>query len=213
MPLVLREKVSEDADMGIWEITETAEQLSNEFLFLPEDQVFYNSLKAGKRKLHWLSSRVLLRKLLGSAIPAEIRTDVHDKPHLTNFPHHFSISHSASHAAVIISKAHRVGIDIEEIQPKIERIARKFLSVKELSYIAEGSDRIQKLYTCWSAKEALYKLQGEKNVSFKDNIHLAPFTYFPEGFIEAILVKEDVKSDFYISYRAFGSYMLAWVVE
>src|SRR5690606_36591656 len=96
-----------------------------------------------------------------------ISYDENGKPYLNNGLA-FSISHSGIYAAIIINKT-GCGIDIEKISPKVERIKHKFLNDTDLELIDSLDDYPLKILTMyWCAKEALYKLYGNKKLIFKD---------------------------------------------
>ena len=103
-------------------------------------------------------------------------------------------------------------IDIELIKDKIERIANKFLSAKELEFIQE-QERIEQLYVCWCAKEAIYKLHGKKNVSFVENIDLKPFHYSGNGSFSANLDVGSIHKEFKVHYEKFDEYMIGFVSD
>lgn len=212
MPIQLLKQIHPEVELGIWKINETPEELLSKLILTDQESAYYQRLRAGSRAMQWLGSRVLLRQMIGTSDFIDFRIDSHDKPYLFNFPHHFSITHSHEYAAVIMSETCLVGMDIEEIHPKIERIAHKFMSDIELSYLSVA-DRIIQLYACWTAKEALYKLYGKKGVSFKDNILLSPFTYAASGEITAILAIDAFYKQFSIHYEVLDNYMMAWVID
>ena len=112
----------------------------------------------------------------------------------------------------MVSKNKAVGIDIELIKNKIERIANKFLSAKELEFIQE-QERIEQLYVCWCAKEAIYKLHGKKNVSFVENIELKPFHYSGNGSFSANLDIGSTHKEFKVHYEKFDEYMIGFVSD
>jgi phosphopantetheine--protein transferase-like protein len=105
-----------------------------------------------------------------------------------------------------------VGIDFELIKDKIERVARKFMSPAELTFIDQGK-HTEHLYACWCAKEAIYKLQGKRNVSFLNNIHIAPFIYAGEGCIPVSLSSTDQDQQFVVHYEKFNDYMLGYAAQ
>src|SRR5882762_7944694 len=165
MAIAYRQQVDDDTEFAIWKIEEQADELYSQLRLDEQEQAHYESLKVGKRNLHWLGTRVLLRKMLHTDEYIDCQVDAHGKPYLVNLPYHISLSHSFDYAAVMISKTHKVGIDIEQIKQKVERIAGKFLRPEELAFI--GIDkRVEQLYVCWCAKEAVYKCNGQKEVSF-----------------------------------------------
>ncbi len=195
---------------AVWKIEETAEELYKQ-LQLKEHEIDYlEKLNNGKRSLHWLSTRVLLRKMLNTREYIDCRIDEHGKPYLVNFPHHISLSHSYDYAAVIISEDKPVGIDIELIKNKIERVAKKFLNDAELSYI-DLSNPIEHLYVCWCAKEAVYKLHGKNNISFLADIRLEAFNYHNIGQFRVSLNTKTGYSNFEVHYEKFKNYMIGYV--
>jgi phosphopantetheine--protein transferase-like protein len=112
----------------------------------------------------------------------------------------------------MVSKNKSVGIDIELIKDKIERIATKFMSAEELLFIQE-KQRIEHLYVCWCAKEAVYKLHGKKNVSFVENIELKPFHYEGNGSFSAKLDVGITHKEFTVHYEKFDDYMIGFVSD
>ncbi|UKJ07891.1 4'-phosphopantetheinyl transferase family protein [Solitalea lacus] len=210
MAIVLHKIIDTDTEFAIWKIEEPAELLYSKLQLDQSEKEVYETLSKGKRELHWLSSRVLLRTLINTPDFIKTGLDEHHKPYLVNFPHHFSLSHSFDYAAVMISKSKKVGIDIELVKDKILRIADKFLTPEELSFI-DPKQTVKHLYACWAAKEALYKLFGKKGVSLKDDILLQPFTFDVNGTIGASILNNNCNTDFEISYLQFDGYMIAHV--
>ena len=70
-----------------------------------------------------------------------------------------------------------VGIDIEMQRDKILRIAHKFTPVSEYRTLANTEAVIRKLTIVWGAKESLYKIYGEKGLSFLDHINVNDFLF------------------------------------
>ncbi|WP_423146751.1 4'-phosphopantetheinyl transferase family protein [Rubrolithibacter danxiaensis] len=209
MSLVYRKELDKTTAFGLWKIEETEEELLSQLQLKEHETDYLETLNGGKRHLHWLSTRVLLRKMLGDPAYIDCRIDEHGKPFLTNFPYHISLSHSFEYAAVMISEDKEVGIDIEQIRNKIEKIANKFMTDAELEFICE-EQRTHHLYICWCAKEAVYKLQGKRNVSFKDHIHLKPFPYTEKGKFEARLESTEDNRTFDVYFERFEDYMIGY---
>jgi len=210
MAIVYRKKLNDDTEFAIWKIEEAADELYAQLQLHEHEEKVLDGLNNGKRNLHWLSTRVLLRELLNTPHYIDCQIDEHGKPYLPDSPYHISFSHSFDYAAVIISKNKPVGIDIEVIREKIERVANKFLIGQEIKFIS-NRDKVEQLYVCWCAKEAIYKLHGKRNVSFKDNIRLQPFDYQEEGSFEASLETEQEYKTFEVHFEKFKNYMIAYV--
>jgi 4'-phosphopantetheinyl transferase len=211
MAIAYRQQVDDDTEFALWKIEEEAEDLYSQLQLHADEQAYYEKLNKSKRHLHWLGTRVLLRKMLKTDEYIDCKVDTHGKPYLVNLPHHISLSHSFDYAAVMISRSRPVGIDIEQIKQKVERIAGKFMSPHELAFISNDSYRIQQLYVCWCAKEAVYKCYGRKEVSFLDNISLEPFTFDWHGVIAAGLDKGSISLDYQVEYMQYEDYMIGYV--
>ena len=208
MGLAYQKVIDDKTCFAVWKIEETAEDLFSRLQLNDSERTYVESLNNGKRNLHWLSTRVLLRQMLNTDKYIDCRVDEHGKPYLANFPHHISFSHSFDYAAVMISKDKPVGIDIELVKSKITRVANKFMSPVELEFI-DSNHTIPHLYICWCAKEAVYKLNGQGNVSFKDHIHLQPFQYATKGSFVATLEVEEEKQ-LNVCFEAFEDYMIGY---
>ncbi|MES2808241.1 MAG: 4'-phosphopantetheinyl transferase superfamily protein [Bacteroidota bacterium] len=210
MAIAYRQRVDEDTEFALWKIEEQADNLYNQLQLNDDEKAFVENISNGKRHLHWLGTRVLLRRMLNTEEYIDCKVDEHGKPYLVTLPYHISLSHSFDYAAVMISKKSPVGIDIEQVKQKVERIAARFLSPKELAFIDDGK-KINQLYACWCAKEAVYKCYGQKEVSFMDDIALSPFEYTSTGQVNAILSKGDIKKDYTVGYLQYEDYMIGYV--
>ncbi len=212
MPLAYIKEINPQTFIGLWRIEETPDVLEKQLHLKAHELQVLRSLQGNKRNLHWLATRVLLRKMLNTDDYIDCQPDENGKPFLLNLPHQISLSHSYDYAAVMISENSRVGIDIEIMKEKINRVKHKFLNDDELSFI-DNKNTIEHLYVCWCAKEALYKLNGKKETSFKDNISLQPFAYSINGTINACISKSESKTAYKVNYKKFGDYMLGYVEE
>ncbi|HWZ04351.1 MAG TPA: 4'-phosphopantetheinyl transferase superfamily protein [Mucilaginibacter sp.] len=209
MAIAYRQQVDDDTEFAIWKIEEEAEDLYSQLQLNDEEKAYYEQLKIGKRNLHWLGTRVLLRKMLRTDEYIDCKVDAHGKPYLVHLPYHISLSHSFDYAAVMISKE-PVGIDIEQVKQKVERIAHKFMRKEELDFIS-SKYRIEELYVCWCVKEAVYKCFGQKEVSFLHNIFLEPFNFEGHGFVKARLKKDKIDIEYEVGYQQYHDYMIGYV--
>ena len=210
MAIAYRMQVDDDTEFALWKIEEEAESLYNQLQLNETEKAYIESIGNGKRHLHWLGTRVLLRTMLNTADYIDCKVDDHGKPYLVDLPYHISLSHSFDYAAVMISTSKAVGIDIELISPKVERIAHKFLKPNELAAI-DPEHRIDQLYVGWCAKEAVYKCNGRKEVSFLDHIYLEPFEGHDKGTLRAKILKDGYNMDFDVHYLHFDNYMIGYV--
>ncbi|QEC77866.1 4'-phosphopantetheinyl transferase family protein [Mucilaginibacter ginsenosidivorax] len=212
MAIAYRQRIDDDTEFALWKIEEQADELYKQLQLDEAEKAYVEKLSHSKRYLHWLGTRVLLRKMLSTDEYIDCKVDAHGKPYLVNLPYHISLSHSFDYAAVMISKTHKVGIDIEQIKEKVERIASKFMRPDELAFIGEDK-KIEHLYVCWCAKEAVYKCNGQKEVSFADNIFLEPFSFEHHGVLNANLHKNELNLDYTVGYMQYADYMIGYVKE
>lgn len=212
MALVYLRELDSKTRFAIWRIEETAAELLHSVQLNGREKAFVEGLNKGKRTLHWLATRALLRRMLDTTDYIDCPSDENGKPYLANFPQRISLTHSFDYAAVMMSDDREVGIDLEIVKPKITRIADKFMKPEELGFISE-QQKIDQLYAVWCAKEAVYKLQGNKGVSFRDDMTVQPFEYHEQGTLLLDLHASIRRDTFKVFYERFNDYMLGYVVD
>lgn len=213
MSLVYLREIDNQTKFAIWRIEESDDDLLSKLQLDEREKAKLATFNKGKRRLHWLATRVLLRTLLNTSRYIECPSDSNGKPYLANFPQKISLSHSFDYAAAMISTKGEVGIDMEIIKTKVERIQHKFLKPAELAFITQDQSRYEQLYACWCAKEAIYKLQGNAGVSFLNNMTIHPFEYQTQGILRLELDSNQNTHIFEVHYEKFNEYMLAYAVE
>ena len=206
MPLFY-EHINDFAKIAIWHIAE-------EKKFFLDKVPLQREITHPHKQLQHLAGRYLLQHLYPDFPYHLIEIADTRKPFLPNEEYHFSISHCGDYAAVIVSKDHRVGIDIELVTAKVERVKHKFLNAEEIELVNGQSSvinsEIQILTLLWSCKEAVFKWYGSGGIDFKDDIHLNPFDLNnDEGMIKCEFVKEE-KIALSIRYKHFEGMSLAW---
>ncbi len=211
MALVYLRELNSETKFAIWKIEETAAELLERLQLDEREQSILERITKGKRTLHWLASRVLLRYLLKTDSFISCPSDENGKPYLPEYPYEISFTHSYDYAGLMMSQKGPCGIDLELVKDKVVRIKEKFMKPSELAFIQ--NDHIEQLYACWCAKEAVYKLQGNKGVSFLENITISPFRYNAQGVMTVMLQKGSIIRSFDVYYEKFQDYMLGYVVD
>jgi 4'-phosphopantetheinyl transferase len=102
--------------------------------------------------------QAMLRAVYGYDVTIE--HNVAGKPLLSGT--NISISHTCGYAAILLSQQHEVGVDIEYLSERINKIAPRFLRPDEKAYTTE-----ERLVN-WCAKEAAYKLYSEDNLTYQE---------------------------------------------
>ncbi len=212
MPILEHTVLEDKTEIGIWKLEEEDSFFHDQLSLSTEEQKYYETLK-GRRPLEYLCSRFLLHKMSGRDVRAVCIKDDAGKPFLKNSKYSISFSHSHEMVAVIASPK-IVGIDIQKIVPKIERIANKFLNVHELDCIPP-SNRLHELHYFWGAKECLYKAYGRKKVEFKSELLVEAPTFSNGTFSsEGYVLKENFPKIFSLKGQFINDdYLLVTAIE
>jgi 4'-phosphopantetheinyl transferase len=174
MPLHFHKKISNQGEVGLWKIEEDEIFFLEQLQLEQEEEQYIADIK-GHRRLEWLASRFLLHKMSGRTKRSACIKDDNGKPFLVDSLFDISLSHSREFAAVIAAPQ-AVGIDIQKVVDKIDRIAHKFMRDEETESLQEAT-RLEHLHVYWGAKEALYKAYGRRQLDFKEHIFITPFEY------------------------------------
>lgn len=169
--LIQKNILSDHSLLAFWKMEESEEQLRAMCDLCDEDLCRIDNCKAPKRRIELLSVRALL-KAVG------INRTIHysdSKPYLDNG--YISISHSADIAAIIYNPDYPVGIDIEKISPRIQRIATRAFSDEE---IAAANGDLEKLTILWNCKECVFKLAYDEGIDFREMISIQLAEMSPE---------------------------------
>jgi phosphopantetheinyl transferase len=211
MPLIKIIDVNPTTQIGLWEITEEPDTLKWALQWGQEDIKRFRSFNDNLRSMHWLASRVLLRKLLCTEKYIDLQQDEYGKPVIKNFQMEVSISHSGTWVAVMLSDK-PCGVDIQLMDRHLDKLSAKFVSDEERKYAPDDLTDLQ-LYVYWCAKEALYKLYGKKKLDFKEHMFIHPFEEQPRGQVAGRIEKDSILKNLKISYERIDGYMLAYVLE
>jgi phosphopantetheinyl transferase len=206
MPLFYQQNINEHTRLAVWKIEEPED-------FFLSAVPLQREITHPHKRLQHLAGRYLLPYLFPDFPREEILIADTRKPFLKDERYHFSISHCSDYAAAIVSAEERVGIDIEMITPRMERIKQKFLHADELAFVHKYADEYQvKLLTLlWSAKEAMFKWWGRGEVDFSEVLRLEPFSFSTEGMMPAFFFKYNTRVQLEIQYRMFEGLSLTWM--
>ena len=211
MPILLKNEIAPAGEIGVWEVSEPISYFEKRVNLYPAEKIETKILSHRKR-LEWFASRYLLHLMSGRLVRMACVKDSYGKPHLEDSSYQISMSHSNDRVAIIASP-HIVGIDIQKIVGKIERIQNKFLNEKEAKSL-DPLHKLAQLHVYWGAKESLYKAYGRKGLNFKEHILIDPFVYNSNGMH---LSGEVVFGDYHKSFDIFASelddYILVYAIN
>lgn len=211
MALFYQHNINSHTRLAIWRIEEPED-------FFLRHVPLHQEVTHPYKRLQHLAGRFLLRELFADFPLEEIRVADTRRPFLPDEKFHFSISHSGNFAAAIVSTSSRVGIDIELVTPRIERIAHKFLCEEEKVFLEAYSlfDQLRMELTTviWSSKEAIFKWYGAGQVDFRNHMHLnGPVKYASNEWMEVpyLFLKESNKP-LPLRAKIFSPLVLSYVV-
>lgn len=207
MPLYKTIKVNDKTTVYIWHITESLDQLHENLTITKtcEDRIL--GMRSEIHQRGFLSVRQLLK--IAGYKPSDLFYDENGKPHLSD-GNHISITHSFIFSGIIVSESDEIGIDIELVRDKIQRIGHKFADY-EYQYINKNNTTI-KLSIVWCIKESLYKAFATKGVSFKDHIKVIPFDAFGDTAIAWVYYKGQI-SKYRSYYFTVDGFMCAYAIK
>jgi len=203
MPHFFSEKISDIGDAYLWKVTETEEDLLSLRTLSQSEQSHLLSLKNPQKRLHWLAYRILLGEVLGNDFEINYLAD--GKPELVRPKKFLSVSHSKDFVAVFLSDTHAVGVDIEKISDRIQKVYPKFLNETEQQSSNLSDSALLHLY--WGAKEAVYKLFNQHRLLFIEQIHIYSINSEKQTAI-ATVTTHSFQAKVPIIYREIEGYML-----
>ena len=157
MPL-LRIIKRDEATIGLWEMVDGEfDSYTDDYLrgAIGEAEKRY---KSNARRMEYICERALLKDMMNGRI-VNIFHNEDGKPMLNNGLD-ISISHTRGYIAIILSETKNVGIDIEYVSDRVEKISSRFMREDE------SADDIISLLVHWCAKETLYKLFSSEHLDF-----------------------------------------------
>ena len=193
MPLLSIESY-QDARFGIWEMSDSP---SDYHEWYAEASLLY---KSEARRKEYVFVRALLERMTGAK--QVILHDKSGKPYLDGNMQ-ISLSHTKGYCAVIVSDSRAVGIDIEYMSDRVDKIARKFIRNDE-----PMATTIQKLLL-WSAKEAVYKLFSSYRLDYFE-MRVFPFEVSGQGIMRIENLRNHSIVD--VAYRVCQNYVLTYTI-
>ncbi len=158
----------EDIHLKVWKLEEDLDFFKDQVQVIFHDQIFNRTQNTQKQKESLACRLLLCQGLKELNYPIEAISYSHSgKPFMKNGIH-FSFSHTKEFVGCCLSKEKHIGLDVEQSNRNIEKIAPRFLSEKELETF--NSHNLQMI--AWCAKEAIYKALDCKGLSFRDEIQL-----------------------------------------
>lgn len=206
MPLFEKIKLK-NAQIVIWKIEEEESFFRSNTTLSEADQLKLTHISHPKKRLEFLALRQCLR--LCNQGNLDVFYTKNGKPFLNNKEASISFSHNGDYAAVIFSKQLNVGIDIESFRPKIKKLKNRFLRNEEAHCIS-SSNEIEHVTAFWSAKETVLKINGNKQLDFKENIKVSPFLFCYHASIPAYIQQKNLIQSFNLFLKKYPDFLLSY---
>jgi phosphopantetheinyl transferase len=190
--------------IAIWHVTEDLEEL---YYLLPDDEKVrkeaHSRFKSPSRIMEWTAVRVLLCDMLDRQV--DIIYDESGAPHLPDYEGmDISISHTKGYVAIGLSLHGEIGIDIEQISPRVEKVRTRFIRDDE------DAESLHKQLLHWSAKETAFKMLHRRKVDFLKHLKVSQFRESEEGVFQLQEFRTDENQVFDINYKIFPEFVLTY---
>ncbi len=163
-----------DNEVALWLLYARETEENPEKILNPKELQRYRGITSPAKKLEFLSSRLLLKKILNYYLPEKAAsvhsvTDSFGRPfwyiEQQKLPLYFSLSHTKGIIACAVAAIPEIGCDIELIRPRKyeSELTEKVLGKKEMRHYQNQKSKNcarRFFYRCWTLKEAFLKAQG-----------------------------------------------------
>ena len=210
MALYLRKKLDNKAEIAVWQVTETEEELLK-LSSVPTDEM--EEISLFRNESH-RKQKLAVRALLNEVFEEKMYLNHHDngKPYLENCVTNISITHTDKYVAIIIHDEEELGIDIESLDRNFATVEQKALSEDEIDDLNDEKKNEQ-LAIYWCAKEAIFKRMSQNRVNFAEQIEVEKFNLKKEGELEATFIhKDEHEEELELEYMMFDRHVLVWLV-
>ena len=204
---IFKEIISEQTQILIWKYSDEEEFSAD--LILDEKEFENLKQKSPKRLIEKQMVRQMLRKILPNH---KIRYHENGQPYLEPFDKFVSVSHSFPYAVLAISEK-KIGVDIEQVKDRIDKIKLKFLHSTEIDWLGRVESGIEHLMAIWCIKEALFKIHSSKQWSFKEFYVVDEFLLDKFSKIKCKVFDKDREDKFLAHLEKIENYYLAITEE
>lgn len=204
MNLVYKRLFNRSAQVAIFELPKDEAALEHAIRLSQKEQSRLSTITNKEKRIEFIAQRFAIQHHVTQV--GQISHNDLGKPDL-GCHGRVSISHSHGYLAFLTSKEHEVGVDLQVLTPKMERIKKRFLSEEEWSRPAVNDLRTLHIY--WCAKEALFKYYALGNVDFRTELHIEPFEAMSEGIMHG-LIKKEKEERVRLRYKSIGDCILVY---
>ena len=206
MPQIFSTNLDPSGNLLLWRAEEESAWFKEQLNVVPELWEEYDSLANEAIRHRWLASRYAVQQVSRQS-PLNLIKETSGKPILLESENHISLSHCDGYVAAIHGDT-PVGIDVERISHRAQKIKNYFLRDEELELLGKENEA---LILAWSAKESIFKWYGKRNLGYKSQLCIRSI-----DFDEQVMQMELFTSEHNLIQPVFFSLdsekVLTWVV-
>ena len=206
MPQIFTTSLHPSGNLLLWNAEEELVWFKDQLDLLPSLWKEYDSLVNDTIRHRWLASRYAVQQVSQQS-PLELFKDHLGRPYLGVERKPLSLSHCDGFVAAIHADV-SVGIDVERISSRAQKIKNYFLREEELRLLGEENEA---LILAWSAKESLYKWFGEKHLGYKSQLCIRSIDFVGQE-IEIEIKANDLNLIQSVFFRQDFEKILTWTV-
>jgi 4'-phosphopantetheinyl transferase len=206
MPQIFSNNLHPSGNLLLWQSDEELDWFKEQLDLVPDLWVEYDSLVNDSIRHRWLASRYAVQ-LVSQQTPLELIKDPSGRPFLGVERKPLSLSHCEGFVAAIHADV-SVGIDVERVSSRVQKIKNYFMRDEELDLLGEENEA---LILAWSAKESIYKWLGEKHLGYKSQLCIRSIDFMGQAMEIEINTKDHclIQSVF---FRQYPEKALTWTV-
>jgi 4'-phosphopantetheinyl transferase len=206
MPINFFTNLDSSGNLLLWQAEEEIGWFKEQLDLVPNLWEEYESLANDARRHSWLASRYAVQQVTQQS-PLNILKDHSGRPYLDAERKPLSLSHCEGFAAAVHSDV-SVGIDVERISSRVQKIKNYFLRDEELALMGEKNEA---LILAWSAKESIYKWFGEKHLGYKSQLCIRSIDFLGQA-VEIEITTKDHSLIQSVFFRQDSEKVLTWTV-
>ena len=206
MPQIFSTNLHPSGNLLLWQADEESDWFKEQLDLVPGLWVEYESLMNEGIRNRWLASRFAVQQV-SQVSPLELIKDQSGRPYLGVERKPLSLSHCEGFVAAIHADV-SVGIDVERISSRVQKIKNYFMQDEELDLLGEENEA---LILAWSAKESIYKWFGEKHLGYKSQLCIRSIDFIGQE-MEIEINTKDHSLIQPVFFRQDSEKVLTWTV-
>ena len=206
MPQIFSTNLHPSGNLLLWQVEEESDWFKEQLELVPGLWVEYESLTNELIKHRWLASRFAVQQVTQQS-PLDVIKDQSGRPYLGLERKPLSLSHCEGYVAAIHA-AVSVGIDVERISSRVQKIKNYFMRNEELDLLGEENEA---LILAWSAKESIYKWFGEKHLGYKSQLCIRSVDFLTQSMEIEINTKDHCLIQ-PVFFRQDSEKVLTWTI-